>query len=1166
LPCLVVPCRRDAAAACAEAVLADFAERLPDLGGAVILLPEALHHIKPQFAELQDRLLQGARERGHDALIAPLVSTPRQLFMQRHARARRMPKPHELKLLLAGALEQHPGLFPPGSVWQLAGELLRFFDEVSELDDARKAGGKLLEDHLARLDRQVWSAETEMLLTLWRAWRELFGDGDGDGGGGGDDFADAGAAYRAELLRGGLLHEGEHAYLCGHDRLTPCQTVWARKLHDEGRLTLVVNADLPGDKAHGEASAGPGGEADGGLNAELTDKGTPRYPAPAVAMLKEVTGDTPTARSDDSDSANAGNNANANAGARNVAGDTPPARSDDNDSDSGTNANVSAAANAGDSDVGANADANNKDAGNLSAVLDQIFCTNDAPLAERARAISRRFPASPVAPRLRIFRPRTLEDHAWGVYLAVREWLAEDKSVGIVSLDRRLTRRLRAVFERHRLSLYDASGWELSTTSSAGALHILLQAADAGCAAREILALMRSPWCDHSAVCDDAPAAAWRIEDAMAKWERPPRTTNDWLERLREQRGGADDAAAARHIADITAGLRELAAPGKRERTRGRDRTTPRERERTRDRDRTAHGKHEHTKGRERTAPGEREHAERPFTEYDERLAAAMDALGMTQTFRADAAGERLLQELQQTREAAAAQTARGPFRAWRNWLAHNLESANFIPPAPDSGIALMNLRQSRLARFDALAVVSLDKQHLPAPPRPGLVDEKIRRELGLETREQREAFQFHLFRRLLESTGAVLLSCQQNAGDRALEASPWLSAINDFHRLAYGAGLEDEALARHARRAPQTALSAHAANDAHGENSAHGANSANAALDADAAHPAHAANAAHGANTATDENDTPGCGLAVQLQTRPAPPAPPDAWPKALSASAHKTLMECPYRFFVRYGLRIRERRDSGDYWQPAEYGTQLHRCLQALNTGLPGLPGPLNKAWTNAHLEDALALARAIVEEVFAEAAGANRANRHLRAEALDAVEYYVRWMIRRFAAEPTPALATEHAQQKTLDGGPAIGGKLDMVAAAPSGRQVVDFKSGKLPGPGEIDKGEDVQLSHYALLEEDAHSVLYLGLGRDKKHLERSGKKLGQCRDNARERLLSMHRDFINGAPLPAWGEEKTACKHCACEGLCRRPAWKAYQSDAPPMQKEQRPQTPRRASGQ
>ena len=1049
MPCLVVPCRRDAAAACAEAVLADFNERLPDLGAAVILLPEALHHIKPQFVELRNRLLEGARERGHDALIAPLISTPRQLFMQRHAR--KMPKPHELKLLLAGALEEHPGLFPPGSVWQLAGELLRFFDEVSELDEARKAGGKLLEDHLARLDRQVWSAETEMLLTLWRAWRELF-DNDSDAG----DFTDAGAAYRGELLRGGLLDDGEHAYLCGHDRLTPCQTVWARKLHDEGRLTLLVNADLSAAVADGGPTAGP----------DNKQPPAPRYPAPAVAMLKDVTGETPpaSANSGSSDNANDDSDNNRNASSNN---------SNSGNDDSANNGN-------GDSDnAGNNADNN---AGNLSAMLDQIFCTNDTPLAERARETSRRFPASPLARRLRIFRPRTLEEHAWGVYLAVRQWLAEGKTVGIVSLDRRLTRRLRAVFERHRLSLYDASGWELSTTSSAGALHSLLQAADADCAAREILALMRSPWCDYAAVCKHAPAAAWRIEDAMFKWERPPRTTSDWLSRLREQRGDEDDAALARHIAGITAGLRELAAPGDRDRAKG------------------------------------AEHAERPFAEYDERLSAAMDALGMTQKFRADAAGERLLKELEQTREAAAAQTARGPFRAWRNWLSHNLESANFIPPAPDSGVALMNLRQSRLARFDALAVVSLDKQHLPAPPRPGLVDEKIRRELGLETREMREAFQFHLFRRLLESTGAVVLSCQQNAGDRAVEPSPWLSAINDFHRLAYGGGLDDEALADRARRLPQTASSA---------NGAPGANGANAA---------------------------PNCGLEVRLQTRPAPAAPPDAWPKALSASAHKTLMECPYRFFVRYGLRIRERRESGDYWKPAEYGTQLHRCLQALNTDLPGLPGPLNKPWTNAHLEDALTLARDIVKAVFAEAAGANRANRHLHAEALDAVEYYVRWMIRRFGAEPSPALETEHEQQKTLDGGPAIGGKLDLVAAASSGRQVVDYKSGKLPGPGEIDKGEDVQLSHYALLEEDAHTVLYLGLGREKKHLERSGGALNQCRDNARERLLAMHRDFINGAPLPAWGEEKSACRHCTCEGLCRRPAWKAYQSDVRQAQKE------------
>ncbi len=963
-------------AACAEAVLADFENDLPDLGRAVILLPEALHHIKPQFVELRNRLLEGARKRGVEALIAPQISTPWRLFMQRRPPGPRMPTAHELKLLLADALEQHPGLFPSGSVWQLASELLRFFDEVSELDEAHDAGGELLERHLARLDHQVWSDETEMLLTLWRGWRGLFDSGDDAP----ERFMDAGAAYRGELLRGGLLGDGEHAYLCGSDLLTPCQTVWARKLHDQGRLTILTNADAATDGR--------------------TTK--PRYPDPAAAMLKDVTGETPAAMD--------------------------------------------------------NTDANT----DRSDMLDQIFSAENTPLAERARNTSQRFATSPLVQRLRIFRPRTLEEHAWGVYLAVRQWLAEDKTVGIVSLDRRLTRRLRAVFERQRLSLYDTSGWELSTTSSAGALQNLLLAADAECAAREVLALMRSPWCDHSTTRQHALAAAWRIEEQQSQSDCPPQTTRDWLDRLRAMPGPEDDATIlAQHIADIADGLRRLAASGER----------------------------------------------RAFTEYYEHLRAAMDSLGMEQKFRADSAGERMLKELEETHQAAAAQQTRGTFRAWRNWLSHNLESANFVPPAPDNGIALMNLRQSRLARFDALAVVSLDKRHLPAPPQPGLVDEKIRRELGLETREQREAFQFHLFRRLLESTDTVLLSCQQNAGNRTLEPSPWLSAITEFHRLAYGDDLDDRQLARRARRHPR-------------------------------------------------QPETPACGRTVQLQTRPAPAAPREAWPEKFSAAAHKTLMDCPYRFFVRYGLRIRKRRDSGDYWGPAEYGTHLHRCLQALNEDLSGLPGPMTKPWTSAHLEDALQLAREIVNAEFSQAAAANHANRHLRAEALGAVEYYVRWMVGRFGREPALSLEAERKYEETLDDEWTLIGRLDLVATASSGQQVVDYKGGRLPSHKDITQGEDVQLSSYALLAEDAHAVLYLGLG-EHKVLEVGGDALDECRDEAHWRLLQMRRDFMDGAPLTAWGDEKKACKHCDHQGLCRRPAWRAYptgDTGAQPAQQE------------
>ena len=942
---VVVPYRRNLGAVCAETVVADHQGSLPDLGRAVILVPEALRRLKPQFVELRARLLECARAHGHDALIPPLIATPWQLFLQRSGRALRTPSEHERNLLLAEALENNPGLFPRGGLWQTTGELLRFFDEVNELSDAHDGDGAPFEQGLRRLSEH-WSAETEMLLAMWRAWNET--------------AAAAGeqhARYRRELMDGGLLAEHEHAYLCGLDQLTPCQSAWARKLEDEGRLTLLVHAHAR----------------------------------------------------------------------------TRPSRP----------LHVNADATAGDDDAYAN-------------VLDRIFPAGGAPagetLCERARDTRVRFPASPVAPRVRVFTPQTLDEHAWGLCLAVREWLHEGKSVGIVSLDRRLTRRARAVFERHGLALYDYSGWELSTTSSVGALQNLLAIAGDEPATEEHVALMRSPWCEHSAR-EDLAQALHRAEQCDAQSDYPPRTAREWIAGLRKNSGCALAATIAERVIAATAALRDLAGSNRRG----------------------------------------------LFSDCFDHLLAAMETLGMKGRFETDPAGERLLAELRDMHEAAAAQQTRGTFRAWRGWLAHGLENANFYPPPARRGVLLMNLRQSTLASFDAVAIAGLDKRHLPAAAHTGLVNEKIRRELHLETREQRDAFQFDLFRRLLEGAGTLLLSRQRTDGGRALEPSPWLRAIREFHRLAYADDLEDVRLARLARQAPRAAP------------------------------------------------PRPKAGAAAQIQQRPQPAAPRGSWPEPLSAAAHQTLVDCPYRFFARYALGLRKPRAAAAHWGAVEYGSHLHRCLQALHEDLPGLPGPMSRPWCEANLAFALRLADEVVTAEFSRALADNRANRHWRDEAAAAVAWYVRWMIRHFGRGRPPAFKAEHTLGATLDDGAtrvALGGRIDLLAEDEAGTHVFDYKSGRLPTGKAVERGEQVQLPSYALLAQDTCSVSYLGLRRgQRKSVSWDGDKLDAVSERLRERLLAMRAHYDRGGPLPAWGAEEV-CRHCDYYGLCRRPAWLAY----------------------
>ena len=933
---VVVPCRRDLGAACAETIVADHHDSLPDLGRAVILVPETLRRLKPQFVKLRARLLECARTHGHEALIPPLIATPWQLFLQRSGRAAQVPTEHQRNLLLADALKNNPGLFPRGGLCQTTSELLRFFDEVNELSDAHAGDGAPFEQGLRRLSEH-WSDETEMLLAMWRAWNET--------------AATAGeqhARYRRQLMDGGLLAEDEHAYLCGLDQLTPCQSAWVRKLEHAGRLTLLRHART-------------------------------RTPHPNAAT------------------------------------------SDNGDA--------------------------------YASVLDRIFSAGGASatatLSERARDTRARFPASPLTPRLRVFTPQTLDEHAWGIYLAVREWLHEHKSVGIVSLDRRLTRRARAVFERHGLALYDYSGWELSTTSSAGALQNLLAVAGDEPATEEHLALMRSPWCEHAAAREDLAKSLHRAEQCDARSDYPSRTAREWIAGLRKSSDCALAATLAERIIGATAALRGLAKSNRLS----------------------------------------------LFSDCFDHLLAAMETLGMKDRFEADPAGARLLTELRDMHAAAAAQQTRGTFRAWRGWFAHGLENANFYPPPARRGVLLMNLRQSTLASFDAVAIAGLDKRHLPAAAQTGLVNEKIRRELNLETREQRDALQFDLFRRLLEGAGTILLSCQRTDGGRALEPSPWLRAIREFHRLAYACDLEDTRLAQLARHAARRS-------------------------EADAA---------------------------VQVQQCPRPAAPRDSWPETMSAAAHQALVDCPYRFFARYALGLRKPRAAPAHWGAVEYGSHLHRCLQALHEDLPDLPGPMSRPWCEANLAFALRLADEVVAAEFSRALAANRANHHWRDEAAAAVAWHVRWMIEHFGGDRPPTFKAEHTLETTLDDGATrvtLGGRIDLLAEDEAGTHVLDYKSGRLPTGTAVQRGEQVQLSSYALLAQDTHTISYLGLKRgQRKDVSWDGDKLDTMREHLRERLLAMRAHYERGCPLPAWGAEEV-CRHCDYQGLCRRPAWLAY----------------------
>ncbi len=110
------------------------------------------------------------------------------------------------------------------------------------------------------------------------------------------------------------------------------------------------------------------------------------------------------------------------------------------------------------------------------STLDSIFSEHGDPLQTRANAARNTYPDAPLAGRLHRFAAGSAEQEARAIDLQVRQWLLDGhQPLAVVSEDRRLGRRVRALLERAGITLQDPGGWALSTTRAAAALERWLQ-------------------------------------------------------------------------------------------------------------------------------------------------------------------------------------------------------------------------------------------------------------------------------------------------------------------------------------------------------------------------------------------------------------------------------------------------------------------------------------------------------------------------------------------------------------------------------------------------------------------------------------------------------------------------------------------------------------------
>lgn len=403
-------------------------------------------------------------------------------------------------------------------------------------------------------------------------------------------------------------------------------------------------------------------------------------------------------------------------------------------------------------------------------------------------------------------------------------------------------------------------------------------------------------------------------------------------------------------------------------------------------------------------------------------------------------------------------------------WVDETLEGAQFEPAAEavSAEVVITPLARAMLRPFGAIVLPGADAATLgPVNPQAGLLADADAAALGLPSLAQRREAEALAFAQLLRAPVVTLLRCAY-AGAEPLPASPLLERLAGAAALA-GLSLPPWADER-APHVPEARPQSRAAAEAGGR------------------------------------------------------------LPAALSASAIESLRNCPYQFFSRVLLGLREADELEQELSKRDYGTWLHAVLQRFHEHRGDDDDAALQAAAQAEL--------ALVDE--AEFLPFSAAFERLR-------PLYLAWLAeteasgQRFAAGEVDRDCRPFAAP--LDG-VVIKGRIDRIDEAPAGTWLLDYKTGDAKALKEKVQArlEDTQLATYALLSgaDPALQAAYLVLDDGKGVAVLPHDAVSATALALRDGLQADLGQLRDGAPLPALGEGRL-CDFCEARGLCRKDDW-------------------------
>lgn len=470
------------------------------------------------------------------------------------------------------------------------------------------------------------------------------------------------------------------------------------------------------------------------------------------------------------------------------------------------------------------------------------------------------------------------------------------------------------------------------------------------------------------------------------------------------------------------------------------------------------------------------------------RLRQSLQACGSWSELEADEAGRAVLSALRLTTSnpadgawheaAGASELSLDGFVAWVDAV---LEQAVFRPTGPAAGeaqVLITPLARAMLRPFGAVVCAGADDRHLGAAPAPHpLLSDAEQAALGLGGRAVRQRREVLAFLHVAAFPQVSFLRRHVEANGEPLADSPLLQRLA-LDLAARGRSLTPWIDPRTARALPAEPL------------------------------------------------------------LRPQPCAA-DRLPGRISASSVEALRDCPYRFFSRHVLALREDDELEAELEKRDYGTWLHAVLLRFHATRES-PGEASIEVARLH-DIALAVQAEMLlsDDEFLPFAASFAA----------LATRYVEWLHRRDAAG-AQWQSGEHECRIRPEAlaGIELQGVIDRIDRIDHGAaiQLIDYKTVRVDALKRkvAEPLEDTQLAFYAaLLGAEARSPLqasYLALDHADAVVEVPHENVQRSAEVLVRELGGELARLRQGAPMPALGEGAT-CDYCEARGLCRRDHW-------------------------